>query len=265
MKKILTLVLTLNGLFAIAQVKQLPYTNQFANSTERSEMVSVRTGNTTHYDWSVSSIYASHDYPVGGNQSDTVSDWLFTPPLKVTGNSVLAFRYFVYGITGTATPSDEFSVWYGKSSKQPKNGTFVKIADLTQKVSNQLVWRDTSGIVLPFSADTGYVCFRYRATNNWFTLGVDSIVIKSNTSSIKTSGIESFQVYPNPAKDILHIEGQNDMLQIELLNSQMQVVQSVLPEHSHNAQLSLSIQSPGYYLLKIITLTGTYYRKIVVE
>lgn len=251
----------------MAQARQLPYKNFMSTTQEKNDLVSVRTGSTATYDWSVNTTlgYASHDYPVGGSSTDTVSDWLFTPPIKVSATTVLSFKYWVYGITGNVTPADEFSVWFGKSSRNPNNGTFVKIADLTNKVATNFNWRDTSGIQIPFSADSGYICFRYRATNNWFTLGLDSIVLTEPGLSIKEIVSSAFSSYPNPANDRLTFTSVNPIYSIELINIHNQIVHSGTYTGTQSGEMELSAVESGYYILKVITSTGTLYRRLLVE
>jgi hypothetical protein len=265
MRTILFLLLLSSVSFVGAQSKPLPYRNMMATTQEKAELSIVRTGVNHNYTWSFNSTgFASHDYPVGGSSSDTVSDWLFTPPIKVTAGAKLAFKYWVYGITGTATPSDEFSVWYGKNSMNPNNGSYVKIADLTNMISSQFVWKDTSGIVIPSTADSGFICFRYKATNNWFTLGLDSIVVAIPGLSIHQPETSKLSMYPNPAQNFVRIDCSTEIASIEIYNTNLQLVNS---KSVGNNQVDVQLESmnPGYYIVKIITATGTLYRKLTIE
>lgn len=246
-----------------AQPKNLPYTNMFTTSGQRAEFTSVRTGVTTHFDWSfntTSDPHASHDYPVGGDASDTVSDWLFSPPLKITSGAVLAFKYYVYGITGSATPSDQFSIWYGKGNNNPYNGTYMMLADLTSRITSAFEhWQDTS-FTLPSPSDTGYVVFRYRATNNWFTLGVDSISVIDPGSGIKAINMSSLHVMPNPCSTSMHISSQAAMESLSVIG----IDGKLLAAYSLNAdefQLDIAMLPKGTYFLSVQTVAGKVYRK----
>lgn len=267
---ILPLVILTIAIPAFSQIKQLPYSNSFSNATERNELTVVRKGVASSSTWNLGNstiLYASHDYPVGGSSTDTVSDWLFTPPIKIVNGTILSFKYYVYGITGSATADDEFSVWYGKNSKDPDNGTYVKIADLTNKISTSTAWKDTSGINLPFASDTGYVVFRYRATNNWFTLGLDSIVIKETLTGVipieYISNEDKF--YPNPSTGIINFIYGVDVLQTEVMSINSRLLGTFDANDINNGSLDLSSVGPGVYILRIITTTGTLYRKLVLE
>gem|GEM_PF-3477648 len=247
-----------------AQVKTLPYKNAFETAADRTAFVSVRTGATATSDWSYNTgpnSSAYHDYPVGGSATDTVSDWLFSPPIKVTSGAVLSFKYYVYGITGSATPSDEFSIWYGKSTMNPKNGKYVKLLDLTDKISTSSVWKDTSGIALPFAADTGYVVFRYRATNNWLTLALDSIVVKMPGLSVDDlrHGAVNVQIYPNPGNEILNVSINKEIQQIDVMEIDGRVIYTSFLTDKLQV-IPIATWQTGTYLLRIKTDGGVVYR-----
>lgn len=249
-----------------AQPKNLPYINMFTNSVQRAEFVSVRTGVTTNYDWDYATTadpHASHDYPVGGTSTDTISDWLFSPPMKVTLGAVLAFKYYVYGISGSATPSDQFSIWYGKRNTNPHNGTYIMLADLTSKVTSAFEhWQDT-GFTLPFAADTGYVVFRYRATTNWFTLGLDSVSVIDPNASIKTiDEMPGITLMPNPCSTFMQIEGKDviENLSVQSIDGRML---RICPVNSNAFKLDISELPQGTYLLSVQTVSGIGYKRFV--
>lgn len=266
-KSILAIVVLLFSIGIKAQSRQLPYKNFFSTTSERNEMTTVRTGANSTYSWSYNqtSGFASHDYPVGGSETDTVSDWLFTPPIRIVEGTILSFRYTVFGITGTATPVDEFSVWYGKGSMDPFNGSFVKLADLTHKIENQYNWHDTNSIQLPFATDTGLICFRYKATNNWFVINLDSIVVTQPGLSIPDFQTPDAIVYPNPGTGTFNVISKTPMQNITVTNQLGKEILTIEPADPLNAQLDLSAAEAGYYIIKFITATGTYYRKLTIN
>ena len=248
----------------VAQPKSLPYLNMFTTNSQRSEFTMVRTGVTSSYNWSFSTAgdpYASHDYPVGGNSTDTVSDWLFSPPLKVTSGAVLAFKYYVYGITGSATPSDQFSIWCGKRNTNPGNGTYVMVADLTSMVTSAFnYWRDTS-FTLPFATDTGYVVFRYRATNNWFTLGVDSVSVIDPHSSVKPiENMAGITLTPNPCSTFVSINGKEviESISVQSMDGKLLGTYAV---NANGFRLDIGELPTGIYMLSVRMGRTTVYRK----
>jgi hypothetical protein len=250
-----------------AQIKNMPYRNGFENNAQRAEFRSVRTGDSSTSGWSYHSTpanYASHDYPVGGSSTDTVSDWLFSPPIRVTNGAVLSFRYYVYGITGNATPADEFSIWYGKRNTNPKNGTYMRLFDLTNKISSTINdWKDTSGILLPFTADTGYVVFRYRATNNWFTIGVDSVVVKIPGLSTSTVHHEAnVKVFPNPFDDQLRIDSETEVRDVKVIAVDGKTVYQS-DQWNPDKFINTELWEAGVYMLEVKTVTGSFHHLVV--
>jgi hypothetical protein len=265
MRIIFTLFILLGSMLS-AQVKTLPYKNQFTSNADRAAFKSVRTGDTMNYNWSyyydTSVSYAYHDYPVGGDPADTLSDWLFSPPIRVTSGAVLSFKYVAYAIMGSATPSDEFSVWYGKNKMDPKNGTFVKVADLTNKASSEFgAWKDTSGILLPFTADSGYIAFRYKATTNWFTINVDSVVVKIPGLSVQAiSFSEQVRLLPNPAREQLIISSPVTIESIEVISMDGRIIHAS-PGQAGN--IYIADWPDGTYIIKIVTQSGLIYKTFI--
>ena len=259
-----TLLLSCSLLLTIsifAQSKTLPYKNTFTTAGEKAEFTILREGITTSYNWNISTI-ASHDYPVGSNSDDTTRDWLFSPPIKVSADAILSFKYYVYGITGNATPNDEFSVWYGRGSKDPHNGSFVKIMDLTSKIQNTYVWRDTANVELPFASDSGYIVFKYQATNNWFVVGLDSIVVKKPGLSIDKKTFETqAELFPNPGNSMVSIHSNENILGVTVtdLSGRLFAINTDIA----NKQVDVSGLPAGVYTFAINTGKGTTYRRFL--
>lgn len=261
MRTLLVIAIFSLAISGFAQSKTLPYKNGFTTAGEKAEFTSLREGITTSYNWNIS-IIASHDYPVGSNSDDTTRDWLFSPPIKVSADAILSFKYYVYGITGIATPNDEFSVWYGRGSKDPRNGTFVKILDLTSKIQNTYKWVDTANVELPYASDTGYIVFKYQATNNWFVIGLDSIVVKKPGLSIDKKTFENqAELFPNPGNNLVQIKCDESILEVSVtdLSGRLFVINSNLDSKS----VDVSTLTAGVYTFAIRTQNGVNYKRFV--
>ena len=76
------------------------------------------------------------------------------------------------------------------------------------------------------------------------------------TSDLATTQV---QIYPNPVKDVLHIQTTDKVQQIKLLSINGQQLQSWKGQNSIN----LSAYPKGIYLVQITTEKGTITRKIV--
>jgi len=73
-----------------------------------------------------------------------------------------------------------------------------------------------------------------------------------------------FQVYPNPAKDMLNIQSDYHINSYIVMNNAGQLVSSKDIE-SNNFQINVSQYERGIYFIKLITDEGTILRKIAVE
>ena len=68
-------------------------------------------------------------------------------------------------------------------------------------------------------------------------------------------------IYPNPAKDILHIEGK-DILQVEVFNV---VGQKVLSIHENFDAIQLNSLPDGMYFVRLQTKQGEKMAKLIIE
>jgi len=187
-----------------AQTQSLPYSTGFDSTSEQSGWTEYKLGFDGTYDW----IYSTgnpfsaptslwHDYQVGGSSTDTVRDWFVSPPLDFssTGKISLKVNRFTFGVQ----PIDYFGIWFSSGDSDPNVGDYVEIADLTN-FSTSGQYKDTT-INIPFTAVPGYIALKYQATDNWFTINIDDILVTADSlSSINEDNVEkmSIRLYPNP-------------------------------------------------------------------
>ncbi len=193
--------------------QNLPYTTGFDSTSQTAGWQEYRKGVTSTFNWGISNVGGAsapaklyHDYPVGAATTDTTIDWYVSPALNVSGaGAKLSLKYNVYSITGSATPIDNFSVWYSTNGSNPATANYQMVADFTGRVSSSTAWLDSADIILN-GGGTGYLALRYQAVNNWFVISVDDITITSlPASSISNSSIDNITLYPNPAHAYLYL------------------------------------------------------------
>jgi hypothetical protein len=70
--------------------------------------------------------------------------------------------------------------------------------------------------------------------------------------------------YPNPAKEIVHINTTSDVEKIQLIDISGQIV---IEQNTFGKQLELNTSKcePGIYLIKLYSLTNTITQKLVIE
>ena len=214
---------------AVAQPLSLPYTTTFDPTDDRLPWIEYRIGHKHNFSWNMNSIApysVTHDYPVGGvPEGEVVNDWFVSPPLQFLTSGVLSIRFNVFTIMGSTTPTDYFGIWFSDGDPDPAKGDYVEIINLTE-VSSTGEWRDSSQIMIPYTADSGYVAVVYRAAENWFTVGVQEItVVPNSSSSVDTErlNLKQLNVYPNPSTSTTTFEIPSELnhrnLSLEIFSS----------------------------------------------
>ncbi|PCH91816.1 MAG: hypothetical protein COB85_08745 [Bacteroidetes bacterium] len=182
-----------------AQSLSLPYYTGFDSISQQAGWQEFRLGVVNSFNWkyepgnpppsSPNSLF--HDYNVGGSPTDTTDDWFVSPPFIFNTSAQLSLKIFVVTTAGT-TPSDYFGIWFSSGTSNPASGNFYELANLTD-MQPQYQWLDTS-IMLTTVTDSGYIAFRYGATDNWFQIYIDDVNIIPNNNS---QTIDSVNIIPN--------------------------------------------------------------------
>ena len=198
------LFLLTSSLFA--QIKDFPYSTGWETVDEQNEWTQYRLTPSNLFDWNFFQGALGHDYPVGNTEADTIRDWMVSPAINFFSTSKLSFQGNVFALI-SISETDYFGIWFSDGSKDPNDGDYVEILDLTgSTVGTNLI--DTSGVEIPFTTDEGYIALVYEATTNWFTVGVDSVAIIPD--SVQTNHFdpylkEQITVFPNPTSDRINI------------------------------------------------------------
>jgi len=80
-------------------------------------------------------------------------------------------------------------------------------------------------------------------------------------SSVNNAMQNAINVYPNPTRGMVHIDGLNDSAVYEIYNiSQQKIAEGVI----ENASIQLD-RTPGLYILKITSGEQTTVQKVIVE
>ncbi len=112
---------------------------------------------------------------------------------------------------------------------------------------------------------TIYIAFRHHGVSDQFTMEIDDVAVEV-TPELGTANFfaSNFQVYPNPASDVLNINGRNNMnlssVQLTDLNGRVVKTQNVAGVSS---QLNISDLNAGVYLLKVTSPQGVGTTKVI--
>ncbi len=264
---------------AEAQSLSLPYYTGFDSTSQQAGWQEFRLGVLNTYNWNYdnSNIVSSpnslfHDYDVGGSATDTIDDWFVSPPFIFDTSAQLNLKIFIVTAT-TVTPSDYFGIWFSSGTSNPVSGNFSELANLTN-MQPQYQWLDTS-ITITTVTDSGYIAFRYSATDNWFQIWIDDVNIMPD-SSIGTNVFvipyetSQIKIYPNPTNKTVAIKIQSNNPQsttISIIDIQGKTIFSETLQNSGKLTktLDLSTYSKGIYLIKVETPVEQITQKIVIE
>lgn len=124
-----------------------------------------------------------------------------------------------------------------------------------------------TGVVFRNMASNKTYYWRVRAWNSTTGIKSDySVTWKWTTvqnSGIETTGLEGVMIFPNPAKDVLHVET-NGRFDYTLINALGQVVSSGASE-SGSALISVADFAPGLYRLVLMNEAGMRSSGVVIE
>jgi hypothetical protein len=174
-----------------SQGLELPFQSRFDSSKEREFWKEYRTGKKHQNNWTFSTSLASskpfclfHDYPNTVTKLDTIHDWLVSPPLNLSKETVFKFQLILFCAGGKPDFMDYFGIWVGKKNSNPKFGEYREIANLSRFAQNNSKWNDVNFLVPPLG-DSIYIAFVYKCTNNWLTVNIDNFEIITRDFELK--------------------------------------------------------------------------------
>ena len=238
-------------------------------------------GNPTWWDWTVQgTVYYTDFYeedfvvsPHRGNKQ-AVLEWdssespsaqdqtLITPVLSITRPTVLQFWTWVqYGTDGY----DHFAV----RVYDTYNGTWEDKWDAADMPYGQInAYNDPISINLDeYVGHNIKIGFRgYNSMGDYlaFDWFVDDVkVVPTDTTDVNVNEIAEmkFNVYPNPAKDVVRIEAAQPIQQVVLMGINGVILEDK-KTNSNKVDMNLEGYSKGIYIVRIVTEDGVAMQKI---
>ena len=180
-------------------------------------------------------------------------DWLISPQIHIdanVGDVTLYFytlhlnpEYCVYDgvlISTTSTDPDDFTeVWHQTEASNEWRSIFVDISE--------------------YKGNDIYVAFRYQGIDGdrWFIDAVE-IMAEEGPSGIAESSASTLSAYPNPANDIVRIEGLGNDVEVSIYNSIGALVKTVV---TVDGTISVSELPSGLYLIRCGETTLQFVKK----
>lgn len=201
-----------------AQIHPLPFYNTFDSPQQQGEWTEYRTGFQHIVHWSYntdnsvtgpSSLH--HASPESTDPADSICDWMVSPAIAFDDEAVLMFLSYGYKI-GDVQPTDYFGVWFSDSLKDPSDGGYVELMNLTDDAVSQInTWR-TSIIDIPYTTPSGYIAFVFKSSVSKYKIYIDDLSVQKvdNTGVPEKEEQELVQLYPNPASDYFTIRKLNE-------------------------------------------------------
>jgi hypothetical protein len=248
----------------------LPYYTGFDNTNEKAGWQEFRQGYQGFYNWGYGSGFTapysiSHDYPVGSTSTDTTIDWFVSPQFDFTnGGMIDSIKVRIYSITGNVTAIDYLGAYLLIGSSNPSTATSkIELGNFTSLVYNNGNWSDTGKFTIPASTNNCYIGIKYRATNNWFVVGVDNIKISGNSSSgIKNITQSNYILsYPNPCTNEIQINSKNRIQSIAITNVLGNSINWNWKNEANTNYVILDTEqlSKGIYFVRLIDKSGVVY------
>jgi len=98
----------------------------------------------------------------------------------------------------------------------------------------------------------------------WILDDIENVNNCTDPVNVKTLKPAIFSIYPNPATAMVHIQSEDEIISIEIIDA---IGKSVLSRETRGKDLQIELKafSPGMYLVKIETHSGIGFEKLVVR
>lgn len=260
-------VLTINIIFLLSfqisfsQGLNLPLYSNFDSKNDREFWKEYRLGNKHLHSWDFSNAITYtkpyslfHDYPLGNHITDTVYDYMVSPPLDLKNGGVIYFQMIIFSANRNQNNSDKFCIYLGNESRNPKLGKFSEFINLNNYADNSSKWKEIK-LMIPPQNDSCFIALYYQATNEIFTVNIDNLIIQ-HTDVKENINANSVVLFSNPYNQKKHFdvkfEGQLLLLNLYDLEGKCLISQTI--ENGKN-KFKKKLE-PGVYDLKITDITG---------
>jgi hypothetical protein len=192
------------------------------------------------------------------------NDWLVSPPINLSGATGAALSVWVksmsssYGLekykigvyTGTGTPTG--------------TADFTIISGATSLTAPYPAWGERTQSLSAYEGMTiriGIQCL----SNNAYMFMVDDFKVTAATLSVKDILASKLSVTPNPAKDIISITNNENVLinSVKITDLNGRIVKQAVYGNVSNLQINVSDLSSGMYMMNISSDQGVAVKKII--
>jgi hypothetical protein len=236
-------------------------------------------GNFTPYSGGTGSCISAGWYCTDTVGTGDASVWLFTPAMMLHNGDTISFYTISYN---NAEYPDRLELRFNTTN----TGTFVgaaetSVGDFTDlrltinpaldMINYPMEWTKYSVFLnaIPGGATMGRIAFRYVVPNtggsgiNGSVVAIDNFKLRSVLESVEEEKNTLFSVSPNPATDLVQVQGHEMLRTIVLKNIQGKTCRTISNINSDRCKIELQDMPAGLYLLEVESLNGISSRKII--
>ncbi len=198
--------------------------------------------------------FAAYDY----SSANAADDWFFTKCISLsTGKD---YRLQFYYRARSETYPEALNVNIGASNDAASMTTQLvdkpTISDTTYQLSSTIFTVSSTG--------NYYIGFHAKSDADMWSLLLDDISIEDVTGIAQNAVVSQFNVYPNPASDILNIESNFNITSVRIMNCFGQIVidQALAVK---KATINISGLSEGLYFVEVNGVNEKFTSKIAVK
>ena len=225
----------------------LPYVIDFEGSLSTPDCTSVINDGSGNV-WTVVSNpgygFTTNTLRYAWNTTNAANTWFFTQGLNLIGGQSYTITYD-YGNSSATTYDEKLRVAYGTSPSSISMTT--TLADYPNILGADLI--NDSIEFTPATSDIYYFGFQAYSDADEFYLFVDNISIDA-TLSIDDVTQNQFSYFPNPVKNTLQLNAQNNIQNISIYNMLGQEVLRTTPNNVDSI-VNMSALQTGAYFVKV--------------
>ena len=188
---------------------------------------------------------------------NSADDYFFSSCIDLTAGQVYTVSLW-YAVAGSDYP-ESFEVYL--ASDPSVAGVIGSPIISIPSATNETYAEATANNVTVANDGSYYIAIRATSTADMYALIIDDITIDLYNDIKENENI--FNIYPNPANDVLTINSNTTMNQITMINSLGQVVMNVEP-NTNFYQININTLPEGIYTARITTNNGLSTKLIVV-
>lgn len=171
---------------------------------------------------------------------------------SISRHSATGYDILVYKFDSLGRTCPEYAI---PTIDTTMHKTTLKITDKSYKViGDEIIIKDSTLVVTDVTAQT------IACTGT----APDESRIISKAAAPSAKSINYFTIYPNPAKDILHITGLKDAAKLTIINT-LGVVVKIIAVHTADGTINIKDLPAGKYYLQVQGSSGTVTKPFVKE